>query len=127
MKQRRSEKKAPVPPAGAFSYPFPSYLTLHLCRIFAPMQTIGVQQMLAHIERVNEDGTPHEFHLVFVRGSGKLEGSLKEVAKVRKLGHASGHNHKERGTIPLYDVVGQRNLTPFIDNILFYNGMRVLM
>lgn len=90
------------------------------------MQTIGVQQMLAHIEKVRDDGQPHEFHLVFVRGTGKKEGHLKTVPRARKLGHASGHNHKERGTIPLFDVKYQRNLTPFIDNILFYNGMRVL-
>lgn len=82
--------------------------------------------MLAHMELVREDGQPHEFHLVYVRGTGKLEGTLKEVKRVRKLGHAAHARHKERGTIPLYDVQFQRPMTPFIDNILFYNGMKVL-
>lgn len=83
--------------------------------------------MLEHMERVREDGKPHEFHVVFVRSANnKLAGTLKEVKRCRKLGHSSGHNHKERGTIPLYDVREQKNLTPVLDNILFYNGMKVL-
>lgn len=82
--------------------------------------------MLAHMEHQPEDGSAHEFHIVFVRGTGKLEGSLKEVKRCRKLGHSAGHNHKERGTIPLFDVTTDRPVTPFIDNILFYNGMKVL-
>lgn len=90
------------------------------------MAATGLQQMLAHMERTNAGGTPHEFHLRFVRGTGKLKGSIKEVKRVRKLGHAAGHNHKEKGTIPLYDVVRKRPLTPIIDNILFYNGLKVL-
>lgn len=90
------------------------------------MQMIGTQQMLAHMETIRNDGQPHEFHLVYVRGTGKLSGTLKEVSKVRKLGHAAGHNHKERGTVPLWDVAMQRPITPFIDNILYYNGMKVL-
>lgn len=82
--------------------------------------------MLAHMERINEDGTPHEFHLIYIRGTGKKEGTLKEVKKVRKLGHSTGHNHKERGTIPLFDAKEKIPISPFIDNILYYNGMKVL-
>lgn len=85
-----------------------------------------MQQALAYIEKQNEDGTPHEFELIFIRGTGKLEGTWKKVKRCRKLGHASGHNHKESGTIPLYDVIAQRNITPFIDNILYINGMKIL-
>lgn len=90
------------------------------------MAAVGLQQMLAHIERTNVDGTPHEFHIRFVRGTGKLKGSIKEVKRVTKMGFAVHDNHKERGTIPLYDVVLQRPLSPIIDNILFYNGLKVL-
>ena len=90
------------------------------------MQTIGLQQMLDHMETIREDGKAHEFRIVVVKGTRKLAGQCKEYKRVRKLGHASGHNHKERGTIPLYDAVKQRNMTPFIDNIIFYNGLKVL-
>lgn len=85
--------------------------------------------MLAHMERTDSNGKPHEFQLIIVRGkarAGKPKGSMSKVKRVRKLGHASGHNHKEMGTIPLYDVVRQRNMTPFIDNIIYYNGLRVM-
>lgn len=90
------------------------------------MQIIGVQQMLAHMERFDDEGNPHEFHLIFVRGTGKLKGSHKEVKRATKLGHAAGHNHKKVGSIPLHDTLLQRPFTPFIDNILYYNGMRVM-
>lgn len=89
------------------------------------MQKIGRNQMLEHMNRTTGNGQPHEFELIFVRGTGKLEGSLKKVKRCRVLGHASGHNHKERGTIPLYDATAQHNITPFLDNILFYNKMKV--
>lgn len=77
------------------------------------------------MQRQRADGKPHEFEIIFVRGTGKLEGTMKKIKRCRLLGHASGHHHKDRGTIPLYDVVQQKNVTPFLDNIIYYNKMKV--
>lgn len=78
------------------------------------------------MERTREDGQAHEFNICIVKGTRKTAGQVKEYKRVRKLGHAAGHNHKERGTLPLYDAAKKRPMTPFLDNIIFYNGMKVL-
>ena len=90
------------------------------------MAVIGYQQMLRLMEEQLSDGRPVEFSLVFVRGTGKRAGSLKEVRRVSKLGHAAHDNHKERGTLPLYDVAKARPMTPVADNIIYFNNLKVL-
>ena len=83
--------------------------------------------MFAHMERIDENGVPSEFSLVVVRqANNPRAGSIVTLNRVRKLGHAAGHNHKERGTLPLYNVRKNQPCTPVVDNILFYNGMKVL-
>lgn len=90
------------------------------------MQVIGIQQMLSDMERTRNDGTGHEFHIVCIKGTRKAVGEVREFKRVRKLGHAAGHNHKDHGTLPLWDAAKKRPITPFLDNIIFYNGMKVL-
>lgn len=90
------------------------------------MQTIGLQQMLRNIERVNADGSPHVFTILVVRAANnKRAGTLAEIM-CSKLGHGAGHSHKRLGTLPLWNVKKQQVCTPVLDNILFYNGQKVL-
>ncbi len=89
------------------------------------MSVIALQYALNDMERIRDDGKPHVFSIEFIRGTGKLKGFRKKINQVIKLGHAAGHNHKERGTIPLYDIAQKRPVTPFISNLIFYNDLKI--
>lgn len=80
--------------------------------------------MLAHMEGTNPDGSPREFEITFVVGTGPAIGRLS-TKLCRKLGTAAHSNHKERGTLPLYDVRQKRPCSPFLYNITHYNGLKV--
>lgn len=89
------------------------------------MPIVALQHVLNDLERIREDGKPHVFSIEFIRGTGKYKGYRKKINKCIKLSHAVGHNHKERGTLPLYDVNKKRPITPFISNLIFYNDIKI--
>lgn len=84
----------------------------------------SIQYVLQDMENTN-DGNAKVFSIEFIRATGKNKGSRKRVKRAVKLSHASGHNHLEAGTIPLYDLDSRHNFTPCIHNILFYNGIKI--
>lgn len=70
----------------------------------------------------------------FIRATGPLKGSIKscKVTKIKpktktKTGVKSKRKylHKDKWTVPLFDVTAQRIVTPRFTNIIGFNGKKV--
>ena len=104
------------------------------------MGTITLDEALA---KMVESGD-RPFRITFVRGTGKDAGSVREAtcyygapnptdrqaqpaASLNKSGdpRKARQSHMESGTIPLTEFGSRKMLTPFIFNILTYNGRKI--
>lgn len=103
---------------------------------------IHINEVLALIETVAEDGSQYTFSIDFVRdrkGRSGPKGSIKHIPLARKGVRTSRRNRKRKGSaptpekwqfkkyggIPIIDINTDELITPKFTHIIGFNGQKV--